>query len=120
MSTSDNAQGSSTELLTVQETPGMTTPLPWRVFRINDCEWWVARTLDEAKSDYLRQTGCSEEEAFDDPHELDEATMDRLHFIDQDENERPLKDSRRPFRTELAQRVAAGLSKPEMFACTEY
>lgn len=102
------------------ETPSMTAPLPWRVFRMNDCEWWVARTLAEAKAHYLEYTGCSEEEAFDDAHELDDESLDRLHYIDVDESERPIKKSRRTFRAELAQRVSAGLSKPELFACTEY
>lgn len=99
------------------ETPAMNAPLPWRVFKVTDCEWWVARTLDEAREDYLRVTG---EPIDEDAHELIGAVMDRLHFIDQDEDERPIKESRRPFRVELAQRVAAGLSKPELFACTEY
>jgi hypothetical protein len=102
----------------------MTAPLPWRVFRLNDCDWWVARTLDEAKEDAARTWGFryveDAENVFEEPQELDDATLDRLHFIDTDERERPVKTSRRTFRAELAQRVAAGLSKPELFACTEY
>lgn len=98
-------------------TPAMNAPLPWRVFWLTDCEWWVARTLAEAIEDYTRVTGAPVEE---DAHELTDDEMDRLYFIDQDEHERPIKSSRRPFRVELAQRVAAGLSKPELFARTEY
>jgi hypothetical protein len=102
------------------ETPSMTAPLPWRVFRMNDCEWWVARTLAEAMGQYLIQTGIPAAEAFDGERELTDEEMDRLHYIDIDENERPVKESRRTFRDELAQRVSAGLSMPELFACTEY
>lgn len=98
------------------ETPSMTDPLPWRVFRMNDTDWWLARTLAEARADYLHQTGEDEDEA----RELTEEELDRLHFVDTDEDERPMKATRRPFREELAQRVSAGLSKPELFACTEY
>jgi hypothetical protein len=98
------------------ETPSMATPLPWRVFRMNDCDWWLARTVAEARADYLRETGEDEDEA----RELIEEELDRLHFVDTGEDERPMKATRRPFREELARRVSAGLSKPEMFACTEY
>lgn len=99
-------------------TPSMTDPLTWRVFKVTDCEWWVARTLAEAIEDYTRTTGEPVEP--DDAHELSDADMERLHYVDTDDSERVLKDTRRPFREELAQRVAAGLSKPELFACTEY
>lgn len=103
----------------------MSAPLPWRVFYMNDCEWWCARTLQEAKEDAARTWGCSVEQAekdgmYDDPYELCDAELDRLHYVDTDERERPVKKSRRTFRDELAQRVAAGLSRPELFACTEY
>lgn len=107
------------ELLTVQETPGMTAPLPWRVFRMDDCDWWVARSLEEAKASYQHQTGV-DDESIEDARELTEQEMDKLHFVDVDDRERPVKKSRRTFRVELAQRVGAGLSKPELFACTEY
>ncbi len=99
------------------ETPSMTTPLAWRVFHMNDIDWWLARTLDEAKSDYTRQTG---DEDLDDAYELTDEELDRLHFVDTDERERPVTKSRRTFREELAQRVASGVNEPELFACTEY
>lgn len=112
--------------LTVQETPGMTAPLPWRVFRMNDVDWWMARTLEEARASYKRETGDDETE---DACELTDEEMDRLMFHETDENERPTKKGRRTFREELRQRVELMESlrvehgvepRPDLFACTEY
>lgn len=114
--------------LTVQETPGMTTPLPWRVFKMDDCDWWMARTLDEARTSYKHETGV-DDEMIEDARELTDEEMDKLTFVDVDENERPDSKTRRTFREELRQRVELherlraehGIEpKPELFACTEY
>lgn len=112
-------------ILSVQETPGMTAPLPWRVFKMNDCDWWLARTLDEARESYKHETGVDEDEA----RELTDEEMARLTFVDVDDGERPIGTSRRSFREELRQRVELrerlkakhGIEpKPELFASTEY
>jgi hypothetical protein len=105
----------------VPEIPAMTDPLPWRVFRMNDYEWWVARTLEEAKADYQQTVGpMPEDEAFDDPGELTDAELDRLKFIE-DPEVPPTKWVRRTFREEL-ERISKSEfdKKPGMFACTEY
>ena len=102
----------------------MTSPLTeenqsWRVFRMDDYDWWIARSLEEAKASYKNEVGVDDKD-IEDARELTEEELDRLHYVDVDEGERPVKKSRRTFRAELAQRIAAGLSKPELFACTEY
>lgn len=97
----------------------MTAPLPWRVYRMDDCDWWVARTLEEAKASYKHETGIDDEH-MEDACELTDDEMQRLHFVDTDEADRPVKESRHTFAVELARRVSAGLSKPELFASTEY
>lgn len=108
-------------LLSIQETPGMTTPLPWRVFRLNDCDWWIARTLEEAVADCKREQGM-EDRDFTDARELTEAELDNLRFVE--ERDIPRKDwVRRSFREELARRSASnepGDRKPGLFASTEY
>lgn len=93
--------------------------IPWRIFCMDDCDWWVARTLEEAKASYKHETGVDDTD-IEDARELTEDEMDSLHYVDMDDRERPIKKSRRTFRAELVQRVAAGLEKPELFACTEY
>ena len=115
-------------ILSVQETPGMTAPLPWRVFKMDDCDWWLARTLEEARQSYQHETGV-DDEAIEDARELSDEEMDRLTFVDVDDGERPVAESRRSFREELRQRVELrerlkaehGIEpKPELFASTEY
>jgi hypothetical protein len=103
----------------LSETPSMTAPLPWRVFKMDDCDWWVAHTLAEAKASYQYETGV-DDESVEDARELTDEELDRLRFVDTDEAGHPVKETRCTFREELARRVSAGLSKPELFACTEY
>lgn len=99
----------------------MTAPLPWRVYRMNDYEWWVARTLDEAKADAAKQWGYSVEDAerdemYDDPDELTDAEMEHLKF--REDMFDPLSPTR-SFREELDRMIADGLSEPGFFAGTE-
>ena len=114
-----NDSQSSREPSLPTETTLITTPLPWRIFRMDDCDWWVARTLQEAKASYQHETGV-DDESIEDASELTDEELDRLRFVDTNEAGHPIKDSRCTFREELARRVSAGLSKPELFACTEY
>lgn len=102
----------------VAPTPPMDAPLPWRVYRLNDCDWWVARSLEEAKADYIASCG-GDDDSFEDPHELTDAELDRMQINGMDENER-LAGTKHSFREELKQRVAAGLTGPAFFASTEY
>lgn len=106
----------------------MTAPLPWRVFRMDDCDWWLARTLEEARESYQHETGVSDE-MIEDAREVTDEEMDKLTFIDMDEGKRIVGESRRSFREELRQRVELrerlkakhGIEpKPELFASTEY
>lgn len=105
-------------------TPFMTDPLPMRVFRINDSEWWMARSLTEAKQDYLATVGLmSEEEAFDDARELTDVELDSLQFRDEDGIDLDggtQKGDKRSFREELEGRIASGATRPQPFASTEY
>lgn len=99
----------------------MTDPLPLRVFRMNDCEWWLATTLEQAKADYMKTVGpMPEEDAFDEPHELSDDELLKLHFVDMDDGERAIGKSRRTFREELSLQRAADPVTPRLFACTEY
>lgn len=99
----------------------MTDPLPLRVFRLNDCDWWIARTLEEAKVSYQGECGpMDDEEAFDEPRELTDEELDRLKFHDRDDRDRVIRKTIRTFREELRQQIKADPTTPRMFACTEY
>jgi hypothetical protein len=101
--------------------PPMDAPLPLRVFRLNDCDWWMARTLEEAKVSYIADCGpMTDEEAFDESRELTDEELDRLKFHDTDGYDRPIKRSIRTFREELRQQIEMDPITPRMFACTEY
>lgn len=85
-----------------------------KVFAMNDCEWWAAESLEEAKADYIKETGVPEEDGpFDDPHELGAEAMNRLRFSDDD-------GSVRSFEAQLKKMVAEGSKFPCLFATTEY
>jgi hypothetical protein len=97
----------------------------WQVYRLNDCEWWLARSLEEAKKDAAECWGftleeAEEEDLFDDPHALDAHALDTLTFVDHFED----TPVRRTFREELALRVSEGKQKgdlaPQLFATTEW
>ncbi|HYF35129.1 MAG TPA: hypothetical protein VD994_07575 [Prosthecobacter sp.] len=83
-----------------------------KVFKINDCDWYMANTLDEAVALAIAETGLPRDEAVDDPRELSEEAMNRLQFVNPD-------GSKWSFAVELQNRIQAGM-KPGFFATTEY
>lgn len=84
-----------------------------KVFQINDYEWYMGGTLEEAVAAAMADSGLPEDEATDDPCEVDAEQMDKLVFVDDD------GVTRRSFAAELQRRIEMG-AKPGMFASTEY
>ena len=105
----------------IVQPPAMNDSLPWRVFQLTDYEWWIARTMQEAKDDAARAWGFAgahdpeAAEQLEDAYELSDQSLDTLIFEDDDQD----PPVRRTFRAEIAHRVAAGLSAPELFAMEE-
>lgn len=91
----------------------MDAPLPWRIYKLNDCDWWVARTLEEAKASWQETVGPDECEEFEDAYELTDEDMDCLKIADFDDPTAP----RQTFREYLK---AMAPTRPDMFASTEY
>jgi hypothetical protein len=58
---------------------GLVPGSPFWVFELNDCEWYTARNLEEAKSHYLL-TISDDEENVRDARALTDEEMDRLVF----------------------------------------
>lgn len=96
-----------------------------KVFKINDTEWWMAATLNQAIVASVRNAGCTISDApdadelkqfegaeIDEPRELTDAELDSHEYIDERMRQR------HSFREELAKRIAEG-ARTEMFATTE-
>lgn len=92
-------------------------PLLIKVFSMNDCDWMAAKTLEEAKAEYLLNYcgGLDESEAFDDPTELD--AKDMLHYKFHDDEDRKVI---RTFQDQLEKMIAEGVEFPMFFASIEY
>ena len=84
-----------------------------KVFCMNDCDWWMAETLEQAKADYLKMTG-KDANILDNPHEMTAEEMENAEFYPDESVERAI-----PFTEELRNRIVAG-RKSELFASTEY
>lgn len=85
------------------------------MFRLDDCTWWVARNLEEALADSRQDWEL--EASDDEARELSDDEMDSLQYHDCDDDERLIGVM--TFREALRRRIEAGLSAPELFACTE-
>lgn len=81
----------------------------WHIYQLNDSDWWLARTLDEAKADALVYFGQDTEMITPDAHQLSARELDTLMY------KADGGETRVSFRQELASRVAGG-PKVEMFA----
>lgn len=100
----------------IADPPPMNAPLPWRVFQMNDHpEWWIARTLEEAKAAVAEAWGDDDPELVVDAFELSDESLSAETLTD-DEADPPVK---RTFREELDLRIARGLAAPEFFAAVE-
>lgn len=99
-----------------------------KIYQMNDCEWWMAESEEDAIRDialhYGSGYGTDKVELVRDgylnedcPRELTNEEMDRLRFVDEMGNP---ESPKRSFREELRCRIEAGVTKPEMFASTEF
>lgn len=87
-----------------------------KIFKVNDCDWFAAETLEEALECARRECGY-DDDSFEDPYELDDEELDRLQYQFTDDYDKPLQTM--SFRAALAKRIADGEKFPYMFASTE-
>ena len=84
-----------------------------RVFRMNDCDWWVATTLEEAEADFKKETGI---DADDDARELTDQEMETHQFYADGDRTESI-----PFSEQLEILIAKeGEKFPQLFASTEF
>lgn len=84
-----------------------------RVYRMDDMEWWAGASLADCVAEGRRQCGDECYPDDDEQHELSDAEMQRLTFVDED-------GSKRTFAEELARRIAAGETFPQQFAAEDW
>lgn len=87
-----------------------------KIFRVNDCEWYLAKNLQQAVELAMSDSELPEDEACDNPREVTEEEMNRLKFIDDTYRQ---DSTSRTFAEELARQIANG-AVPGPFATTEY
>jgi hypothetical protein len=99
-----------------EEIPSMTAPLPWRVFYVNEYEYWVAHTMDELKDLYLREVHS--EETFEDAYELTDIQLAELKILEDDpDGENPT--GKTICGTEYLYQIRDSLTRPEYFCGSE-
>jgi hypothetical protein len=83
-----------------------------RVFKVNDCDWWMAETAEQAKLAAIEFYG--DEDMVEEVEELTDEQMNSHTFYDEDD------ETTRTFEAQLLKRIKEGATEPEMFASTEY
>ncbi|UGA37887.1 hypothetical protein JOS77_28780 [Chromobacterium haemolyticum] len=85
-----------------------------RIFEMNDCDWVVARSKEEAITFY--KSISADPKDWQDAEEIDSSKLDRLRFCIEDSRSGPTIS----FRARLQQIVDNGEDVPDLFASTEF
>lgn len=92
---------------------------PFRVFAMNDSDWWMARSLSEATRDYADMIELPIDE-LEEAGELTEAEMESHIYHDEEENSEGLVFGvKRTFAEELKRRIERD-PVSQVFASSEY
>lgn len=86
----------------------------WRIYEMDDCDWWLARSPQEARTSYAEYYG-SDAELEGEPRELTRAEMRKLQY----HSEGNRNGDSHSFFHELKRRLKTS-TKPQMFATTEF
>lgn len=96
--------------LNVEERVGASTERQWRIYNMDDSEWWTAPSLDQAVAAYEKANNCTLGDHT--PEELTDKEMSRLKYTSGN-------GDRWSFKAELQRRIDSGTVAVEMFATTE-
>lgn len=83
------------------------------VYKVNDIDWWCDYSPEEAKKNYVKFAGISDEN-YEEPIELTEEELNRLKYKPDERAVKPIT-----FKEELANRVIYN-DVPSFFASTEW
>ncbi len=84
-----------------------------KVFKMNECDWWMDKNLEEAKKNYPKFVGIPSKHSLDNPTELTTEDLKNLRYHDVENEVKCL------FIEELQRRQSI-TDQPEFFASTEY
>lgn len=90
----------------------------WNVYEMNDCDWWLARSPQEAINDAAKYYGCKpddEELVATTPRKLSDDELAELQYHLDDNH----TGDTHSFKAELNKRIKSG-PVPQMFASTEF
>ena len=82
------------------------------VYKMNECDWWMATDIETASKDYLAFSGMDEDEI--DPVLLTESELNELKYLPDNDPEQTVT-----FQQELTRRAICGHSS-DIFATTEF
>jgi hypothetical protein len=60
-----------------------------KVWRLNEFDWYVADTFEQAVTLAMADTGCTREETVDEYYSGEETDMDRKYYSEEDEHAKP-------------------------------
>lgn len=84
-----------------------------KVFRINDCDWWMDTDLESAKDNYLKFTGF-DDGTIENPYEMDESQLKSYKYVQED-----FHGVECSFLEELQRRQSVS-DQPGFFGSTEF
>jgi len=88
-----------------------------RVFQINDYDWFMAETAEQARNAAIELYGSDDDDCvlpLNEIEEVSDSEMARLKINDEEDG------MTRTFKEQVAKRIKEGANKPEFFASTEY
>lgn len=90
----------------------------WRVYRVNETDWYIARSADEARKTCMEDYDVTDpDDCIEEPvREVTEEEMDRMKIRFEDAP--PGRDVF-SFREEFNRRLTQGVTAPVSFLCTE-
>lgn len=95
----------------------------WKIYEMNDCDWYAARTPEEAVEAMRENMGYKSIEELrgdamfeSEPQELSDGDMDRLSFYLDDSG----KGQKISFRAQLQRMIEGADELPGFFASTEF
>ena len=86
-----------------------------KVFKMNECDWWYDKSLEDAKKNYPIAIDTPPDECLEDPYELTEEQLQVLEYYHDDS----YGADKSSFKEEL-QRMQSISDEPSFFASTEF